>query len=154
MALSKPLMDSLMSQYRGELSAIEAYDRALQKFAGQNEEAELVRLREDHVSAVNRLGAIIRQHGGLEPESSGAWGSLATGLERLASIVNDEVPLRVLHRGEVHGYEGYAKLLGDPLLASDVVQELQILLDHSQNHLATLERMLAELPAAPNRPMI
>ena len=33
MALSKPLMDSLMSQYRGELSAIEAYDRALQKWS-------------------------------------------------------------------------------------------------------------------------
>ncbi|MDC0717289.1 ferritin-like domain-containing protein [Nannocystis bainbridge] len=154
MALSKPLMDSLMSQYRGELSAIEAYDRALQKFAGQNEEAELVRLREDHVSAVNRLGAIIRQHGGLEPESSGAWGSLTTGLERLASIVNDEVPLRVLHRGEVVGYEGYAKLLSDPQLDADILREIQGLLDHSQDHLTRLERMLEQLPAAPNRPMI
>lgn len=154
MALPKPLMDSLLSQYRGELSAIEAYDRALQKFAGQTEEAELLRLREDHLGAVRRLGAIIRQHGGVEPESSGAWGSLAAGLESLASIVNDEVPLRVLHRGETVGYEGYAKLLSDPSLADDVVQELQILLDHSQDHLGRLETMLAQLPAAPNRPMI
>ena len=154
MALPKPLMDSLESQYRGELSAIEAYDRALQKFAGQLEEGPLLELRDDHRTAVRRLGELIRNHGGVEPETSGAWGSLTTGIERLASIVNDEVPLRVLHRGEVHGYEGYAKLLGDPLLAPEVVQVLQILLDHSQNHLARLERMLAELPAAPNRPMI
>ncbi|WAS92433.1 hypothetical protein [Nannocystis punicea] len=154
MALPKPLMDSLLSQYRGELSAIEAYDRALQKFAGQTEEGALRQLREDHVSAVRRLGAIIRQHGGVEPDSSGAWGSLATSLEGLASIVNDEVPLRVLHRGEVVGYEGYAKILADPLLASEVVQELQILLDHSQDHLIRLETMLEALPAAPNRPMI
>ncbi|MFZ6180432.1 ferritin-like domain-containing protein [Nannocystis pusilla] len=154
MALPKPLMDSLLSQYRGELSAIEAYDRALQKFAGQTEEAELLRLREDHLGAVRRLGAIIRQHGGVEPESSGAWGSLTTGLERLASIVNDEVPLRVLHRGETVGYEGYAKLLSDPTLENEVVQELQVLLDHSQDHLLRLETMLEQLPAAPNRPMI
>ncbi|MBZ5709170.1 PA2169 family four-helix-bundle protein [Nannocystis pusilla] len=154
MALSKPLMDSLVSQYRGELSAIEAYDRALQKFSGQPEENALLQLRDEHRAAVRRLGALIRNHGGVEPEGSGVWGSLATGIERLASIVNDEVPLRVLHRGEVVGYEGYAKLLADPLLSPDVVQELQALLDQSQNHLARLETMLQELPAAPNRPMI
>lgn len=154
MELPQPLMNSLMSQYRGELSAVEAYDRALQKFVGQSEEAGLIQLRDDHLSAIARLGALIRRHGGVEPDSSGAWGSLTTGVERLASLVNDEVPLRMLYRGEVVGYEGYAKMLGDPLLAPDVVQELQVLLDHSQNHLVALETILNNLPAAPNRPML
>jgi len=147
-------MDSLLSQYRGELAAIEAYDRALQKFAGQPEEAGLIRLRDDHRAAVRRLGALIRRHGGVEPESSGAWGSFAASLEALASMVNDEVPLRLLQRGETVGYEGYAKLLADPLLDREVVQELQVLLEHSQRHITELDRIIQALPAAPNRPML
>lgn len=154
MELPHPLMDSLVSQYRGELAAIEAYDRALVKFADQPEEAGLLQLRDDHRAAVRRLGALIRRYGGVEPDSSGAWGSFAAGLEALASMVNDEVPLRLLQRGETVGYEGYAKLLADPLLDREVVQELQILLDHSQQHISALDAILESVSAAPNRPML
>lgn len=154
MPQSQPLMDSLLSQYRGEMSATEAYDRALKKFVGQPEEKRLEQLRDEHRAAVRRLGALIRRHGGVEPEGSGAWGSFTAAVEGVAAMFNDEVPLQMLHRGEVHGHEGYAKLLADPQLDPEAVTELQDLLDRSQDHLATLDALLKELPAQPNRPMI
>jgi hypothetical protein len=151
----QPLMDALYSQHRAEVAAVEAYDRALKKFAGQPEQDALERLRADHREAVRRLGALIRRHGGVEPEPAGDWrGSLAAVLEGLASVVNDEAPLRLLHRLEVAGSEGYARLLADPLLTPDVVGELQSLLAGAQSHMAALEQAIAEVPATPNRPMI
>src|SRR5690606_36067526 len=108
MTQSSPLLNSLQSQYRGELSAIQVYERALQKFVGQPEESRLEMLRDEHRHAASRLGALIRRHGGVEPQSSGPWGSVMTAIEGVAALFNDEAPLRVLHRGEVHGHEGYA----------------------------------------------
>ncbi|HEY8378623.1 MAG TPA: hypothetical protein VIK91_19150 [Nannocystis sp.] len=155
MTTSQPLMDALYSQHSAEAAAVQAYDRALQKFRGQPEQAALERLRADHEEAVGRLGALIRRHGGVEPEATRDWRSALTGvLEGVASLVSDEAPLRVLHRIEVAGAEGYARLLADPLLAPDVVAELQVLLERNQDHTGVLEEAIAEVPETPNRPMI
>lgn len=151
----QPLMDALYSQHSAEFAAVEAYDRALKKFVGQPEQDALERLRGDHQQAVRRLGALIRRHGGVEPEPTSDWrSSLAAALSGLASVVNDEAPLRMLHRLEVAGAEGYARLLADPLLAPDVVGELQSLLEETQTHMAALEEAIAGVPETPNRPMI
>lgn len=150
-----PLMDALYSLYHREVSAVEAYDRGLKKFVGQPEQGALERLRADHVDAVRRLGALIRRHGGVEPDPRGSWrDAFAAVVEGLASVVNDEAPLRVLHRLEVAECEDYARLLADPLLAPDVVSELQKMLDTSQNHQVALEAALENVPVRPNRPMI
>lgn len=155
MNASQPLMDALYSQFHGEVSAVEAYDRALKKFAGQPEHGALDRLRAEHADAVRRLGALIRSHGGVEPEPTGTWrDTFAALVEGLASVVNDEAPLRVLHRLELAGAGGYARLLADPLLAPDAVAVLQSLLDRSQDHQAALEAAIAGITETPNRPMI
>ena len=154
MTQSQPLMNALQAQYRGELSAIEVYERALQKFVGQPEEGRLERLRDEHRAAAARLGALIRRHGGVEPEGSGPWGSIATAIEGVAAVFNDEAPLRVLQRGEVHGHEGYAQMLADPALDPETVAEVQHLLDCSRGHIDTLDTLLEELSATPNRPML
>lgn len=155
MTTSQPLMEALYSQHSAEVAAVQAYDRALQKFHGQPEQEALERLRAGHQEAVARVGELIRRHGGVEPTETRDWRSALAGvIQGVASVVNDEAPLRVLHRIEVAGAEGYARLLADPLLAPDVVSELQALLDRNQDHMAVLEQAIAQVTETPNRPMI
>lgn len=153
MLLPQATMEALVSQYRGELSAIEAYEGALEKFAGQPEEATLLRLQGEHSRAAKRLREAIHGHGGVVPEGSGAWGAFASVIERLASLLNDEVPLQVLHRGEAVGSEGYKKLLAEPGLPGGLAAELRALLERSVSHQEALARLIHELPEVPNRPM-
>lgn len=154
MMLPQATMEALVSQYRGELSAIEAYERALEKFSGQPEEATLLRLQGEHGRAARRLREAIHGYGGVVPEGAGAWGAFTSVVELLASLINDEVPLQVLHRGETVGIEGYKKLLAEPGLPAELAAELRALLGRSADHQAALAAMIHALPDAPNRPMV
>lgn len=154
MDVSQATMDGLLGQYRGEMAAIEAYDPAIEKFADQPEEAVLRKIQGEHRAAVRRLAAAIRRHGGVVPEGSGAWGTLATTIESLAGLINDEVPLQVLHRGEAIGGEGYARLLADPGLPGDLVQELAELEDRCQRHEEALTAIIHDIPETPTRPLL
>lgn len=154
MNLPQTTMDALVAQYRGEVSAVEAYDRALEKFAGQPEELTLLRMQAEHRNAVRQLNDLIRRYEGIPPESSGAWGAFATAIEKLASLINDEVPLQVLHRGEVVGCEGYSKLLGDRSLPDEAKTYVSELLNRCRTHQERLVDMIHRLPEAPTRPML
>lgn len=154
MSLPQSTMDALQAQYRGEVSAVEAYDRALEKFVGQPEELALLRMQAEHRNAVRQLDDLIRRYEGVPPESSGAWGALAATVEKLAALVNDEVPLQVLHRGEVIGGEGYSKLLGDRALPDEAKTYVSELLNRCRTHQERLTDMIQKLPEAPTRPLL
>lgn len=152
--LPRTTMESLLAQYRGEMAAVEAYDPAISKFAGQPEEPILRKIQGEHRAAVRRLGEAIRRHGGIVPESSGAWGTFASTLENLAGLINDEVPLQVLYRGEAIGGQGYARLLADPALPPDLARELVELEDGCRRHEDTLTEIIQDIPEAPTRPLL
>lgn len=154
MSLPQATLEALISQYRGEVSAVEAYDRALAKFEGQPEELALRRMQAEHHNAIKRLGQSIHDNGGVLPESSGAWGAVVNTVERLASLVNDEVPLQVLYRGELVGVQGYENLLKNHTLPDGLTLDLAGLLSRCRSHLDTLKAMIVHLPEAPTRPML
>lgn len=154
MDLSQTTMEGLLGQYRGEVAALEAYEPALAKFAGQPGEGVLRRIQSEHRAAVRRLAAVIRRHGEVVPEGSGAWGALASTIESLAGLVNDEAPLKVLHRGEAIGREGYARLLEDPALPDELGRELMELADRCRCHEEALAEILRALPEAPPGQML
>lgn len=154
MELSQATMDGLMGQYRGEMAAVEAYDPAIAKFAGQPEEPVLRKIQAEHRAAVRRLAAAIHRHGGVVPESSGAWGTLTTTIENLAGLINDEVPLQVLHRGEAIGVDGYARLLADPALPAELARELAELEDRCHRHEEALTAIIHDIPESPTRPLL
>jgi len=101
-------VDQLKSYCRGEMSAVETYDRALAKddlFGGV---ADVLRTcQQSHQKRVAILREHIRAQGGEIPESSGAWGTLVKLLEGAAATVSKKMAISVLEEGEDHGVSDY-----------------------------------------------
>lgn len=152
MNLPQATLDALISQCRGEIAALETYDRAIKKFAGQPEEPTLVEIREEHDDSVSELRDVIEKYGGKIPHESGAWGSVANVVQNLTALVNDEVPLQVLQQGEQVGIDGYVKLLGD----ADIGEHRSMLeqqLARCRRHHARLQELRDHILETPTRPM-
>lgn len=153
MPLSKATLDALISQCQGEIAAVDAYDRALKKFARQPEEATLAELRVEHEDSVARLRKLIEDAGGKIPHEGGAWGSIANAVHTLTAMVNDEVPIQVLQKGEQIGVDGYERALADAELPEDHRQELTKLLARCRQHLERLQYLRDHILETPTRPM-
>lgn len=154
MSLPHATQEALLSLYRGEVSAVQAYDRALTKFAGQPEEPTLREIHEQHVEAVRLLDGELEKHGIKTPESSGAWGVVANAVHTLTSLVNDEVPLKVLQRGEEIGITDYAKAIASAGFEPAFVQQLQAGHARCQRHCAQIQHLRDIIDTQPTRPMM
>ena len=153
MSLSQATTDALISQCRGEITAVDAYQRALKKFAGQPEEVTLQKLYDEHEDSVARLRKMIEDAGGKIPHETGVWGSVASAVHTLTAMVNDEVPLQVLQKGEQIGINGYEKALADLELSAEDRQELALLLARCHDHLERLKVLREHVLETPTRPM-
>jgi hypothetical protein len=154
MKMTEEILDSLTEQYRGEIAAIESYEKALKKYEDQPEEAELRRMYREHLDATLRLRETLREQGRVLPEGSGAWGTVASAVERVATIINDELPLQILRRGESIGVDGYDALLKGDGLSDALFVELAALRSRCARHMNTLDGMIARVPEIQSRPMI
>jgi len=154
MSLPTATQDALLSLYRGEASAVEAYDRVLDKFKGQPEAPTLGEIRDEHESARRRLDLELQRNGLKTPESSGGWGVFASALYSVAALVNDEAPLQVLQRGEEVGSADYARAIDADGLEATFVQQLRD--DHMQcqAHHERLQQLRDVILNQPTRPMI
>ncbi|QJE95103.1 DUF2383 domain-containing protein [Luteolibacter luteus] len=132
------------SLLRGEISAVETYDQAIEKFREEPERSALEGIRSDHQRSVGRL----RQHlidMGAEPATdSGAWGSFAQAVEGTAKALGQSPALAALEQGENHGIDEYEEALRN----SNVMEEIKIvirqdLLPALSSHVATLDRLRA-----------
>src|SRR5262245_21413827 len=95
--------DTLNSLLRGEISATETYNQALEKFAGRTEEAELRRMRDEHRTAANTLRKHVHEHAGGPSTGSGLWGAWAKMVEGAAKTFGHSAALKALKEGEEHG---------------------------------------------------
>lgn len=154
MSLPKPTQDALLSLYRGEASAVEAYGRALVKFEGQPEEPTLREIADEHTRALRRLDEVLERYGLKAPESSGAWGAVANAVHTLTSLVNDEVPLQVLQRGEEVGLTDYERALAAGGFEPEFVHQLHEGHARCQRHLERLQQLRDVITMQPNRPML
>jgi hypothetical protein len=66
-------IDTLNSLLRGELSAVDTYDQAMQKFEDTRLLADLQMIRQEHVEAEVILREKVLQIGGEPVESSEPW---------------------------------------------------------------------------------
>src|SRR4051812_38612531 len=93
-------VDTLKSLHRGEIAATETYNQALEKFAGEPEEAEVRRLRDEHREAANTLRQHVHQQGDDPSQGSGAWGAWAKFVEGTAQVFGKTAALKALKEGE------------------------------------------------------
>lgn len=140
--------DTLNSLLRGEISATETYNQAMEKFSGQREEAELRRIRDEHRTAANTLRQHVHDKGGQPDTDSGLWGTWASFVQGTAKVFGETAALKALKEGEEHGIKEYRDALQDQHLPADCQSLIRTqLLPQCQQHIAELDRMMS----APSR---
>lgn len=130
---------------RGELSAIETYTQALEKFHSEPERASLQAIRTEHVNSAALLCDHLAEMGATPASSSGAWGTFAKAVEGTATMLGESPALAVLEEGEEHGINEYESALRNP----DVMEEIktvirQHLLPPLSQHVSALEQLRAK----------
>lgn len=129
---------------RGELSAIETYEQALQKFMGPTIKEDLNMIIADHREAANTLRRHIIEKGGDPDNSSGAWGTWAKAVEGTAKVFGESASLKALKEGEEHGVKEYQDVLNDNALAPEYRQLVSTtFLPQQRRHISMLDRCLS-----------
>lgn len=135
-------IDACNSLLRGELSAVETYNQAIEKFSGEAACGELIRIRDEHTKSVGKLRANITQMGGEPSTSSGAWGVFAKAIQGSSNLFGEESALQSLQKGEEHGRNDYERALDNFDVLPDCKQLISTeLLPKVREHIAVLERL-------------
>jgi uncharacterized protein (TIGR02284 family) len=101
-------IDKLNSFLRGERSAVETYNQAIEKLDDEPSIQQRLRsLRESHNARVVELSSRIRMLGGKPDETSGAWGGFAKLVEGGAKLFGKSAAIAALEEGEDHGKRLY-----------------------------------------------
>ena len=127
---------------RGEISAVETYDKAIEKFAGEVQAGELKRIREEHQKSVDELRENVLSMAGVPEIESGAWGTFANGVQAAANLFGEDSALFSLRQGEEYGQGQY----DDALANERVMPECKNMIRTKQlpriaEHIKTLERL-------------
>ena len=135
--------DWLNRLVRGELSAVETYQQALEKMHDAPEATELQAIEAEHRNAVRALKDQILQHGGTPDDHSGAWGTWAKLVAGTARIFGNTAALEALRQGEQHGIKEYERAME----AEDLDAESSKLIRHkllpqAQSHISVLDRLI------------
>ncbi len=127
---------------RGELSAVETYGQAIEKFPGTSAVAELRRIRAEHSEAASRLSANVREMGGEPEKDSGAWGLFTAAVQGAANLFGADSAIESLKRGEIAGRKDYQDALLDAEVMSECKEMIrEELLPPVIEHIASLERL-------------
>ena len=138
------IVNTLNSLLRGELSAVETYQQALEKGTHTASSSELRRIHDEHRHAATILSQHVEQHGGEPDRSSGAWGSFAKAVEGTAKLFGNEAALKALKEGEEHGIKEYRQALTEKELPNDCAVLIESkLLPNAIAHVPALDRLMA-----------
>ena len=105
---NKDTIDHLNSFLRGELSAVESYQLALDHLStGSPARTSLETCMQSHSTRVDTLTDMIRRLGGTPADGAGAWGTFAKAVEGSAAALGDKAAIAALEQGEDHGLKDY-----------------------------------------------
>lgn len=138
-------VETLNSLLRGEISAVETYDQALQKLRDDAAIAsQLSDCRASHEERVMLLRREVARLGGEPSDGSGPWGTFAKLVEGGAKVFGKAAAIAALEEGEDHGLKQYREDL--PKLDGDTrsALETQLLGRQQQTHraMSTLKKTI------------
>jgi uncharacterized protein (TIGR02284 family) len=139
-------VDQLNSLLRGEISAVETYQQAIEK-VGDEHASDATALRaiaQEHGEDARALRKAIEQLGGEADDSSGAWGAWAKTVQGVAKLFGDASALKALKEGEEHGLKDYEEAIDD---VDDASRTLIVsrLIPNQKRHIATLDGMITKI---------
>jgi uncharacterized protein (TIGR02284 family) len=138
-------IEKLNSFLRGERSAVETYNQAIEKLDDEPSIQQTLRsLRDSHSTRVRELSSRILTLGGKPDETSGAWGSFAKLVEGSAKLFGKAAAIGALEEGEDHGKRLYADNLDELSEGTKQFITSQIMPEQRRTHdaLAALKRQI------------
>jgi len=139
-------VDQLNSLLRGEISAVETYQQAIEKVGDEHasDAAALRAIAHEHGEDARALRKAIEQLGGEADDSSGAWGAWAKTVQGVAKLFGDASALKALKEGEEHGLKDYEEAVDD---VDDASRTLIVsrLIPNQKRHIATIDGMMAKI---------
>ncbi|MGF1451721.1 MAG: DUF2383 domain-containing protein [Opitutales bacterium] len=137
---NEPCINICNKLLKGELSAIETYEKAEQRFGDHADARILTELRQSHQQSANRLSDDVVRMGGVPTRESGAWGTFANAVQSAANLIGEGSALDSLQRGEEHGISEYKEATTDPNMMPECrAMVLEELLPRCERNLALLE---------------
>jgi uncharacterized protein (TIGR02284 family) len=139
-------IDQLNSLLRGEISAVETYQQAIEKVDDEHaSDAKALRaIAQEHGEDAQTLREAVERLGGEADDSSGPWGTWAKTVQGVAKLFGDASALKALKEGEEHGLKDYREALDDVDEASRTLITSR-LIPNQQRHIATLDGMIAKI---------
>lgn len=126
---------------RGELSAVETYSQAMEKFADEPAHLTLAGIRSDHQLSVSCLRQHLLDMGANPDDTSGAWGTFAQVVEGTAKVFGESPALAALKQGEEMGARDYRAALENEDVMTSVKDEIRkLLLPRIESHINTLDK--------------
>ena len=127
---------------RSELSALETYRKAIDKYAGSGVIDELRRILADHSRSATSLAANVRAMGGKPERDTGSWGRVATAVQGAAMLFGQNSAIESLQRGEEASRTNYQiALLDDEVMPACKLMIREELLPPIIEHVTALDRL-------------
>jgi uncharacterized protein (TIGR02284 family) len=139
-------IDQLNSLLRGEISAVETYNQAIEKVDDEHasDATALRAIAQEHGEDAQKLRELIHELGGEADDSSGPWGTWAKTVQGVAKLFGDASALKALKEGEEHGLKDYREAAEDVDEASRTLIVSRFI-PNQQRHIATLDGMIAKV---------
>jgi hypothetical protein len=141
--------DDMNKLLRGELSAIETYQQALEKeradFGQETEFQQLSSILRDHQQAAGWLKTEIQRTGGTPVDDPGAWGTWSKIVMATAKLFGDKAALKALKEGEESGLKDCEDMLQGGTVPSEGKPLVAKLAAQQQAHIGVLDGLLAKL---------
>ena len=139
-------IDQLNSLLRGEISAVETYQLAIEKVDDEHasDATSLRAIAQEHGEDAQALRKAIEELGGEADDSSGPWGAWAKTVQGVAKPFGDASALKALKEGEEHGLKDYEEAQDD---VDEASRKLIVsrLIPNQKRHIATLDGMIAKI---------
>lgn len=136
-------IDVCNSLLRGEISAIETYQQAMEKFDDELKTDKLQDIKSNHEKSANILKEHIRKLGGEADESSGIWGIFAKAVEGGAKLFGENSALAALRQGEESGKSQYESAIDNEDVMSDFKPIIKTeLLPRQNSHIQQLNALI------------
>lgn len=127
---------------RGERSAVETYDKAIEKYGSKSVGAELSRIRDEHATAVSVLERNVSSMGGRPDMEAGAWGAFANTVQNAANLFGADSAIEALQTGEKSGKHDYEAALEDEEVMPECKEMIRSeLLPKLEEHIGVLEQL-------------
>jgi hypothetical protein len=125
---------------RGEISAVESYDKTIEIFRKNRITADkLEQIRYEHEEAVRFWKKHIGNEGTTADESSGVWGTMVEGFVATAKLFGEDLTASALLTGEEHGLKEYKDILEDQTIDRDTKTFVtEVLIPRQKRHINIL----------------